>query len=176
MKFIFAFLLLLFHTTGKGQGKITKITNDDYSLRYDCYELIEKKLNSLDEIPYSMVDKFVFDIKSGKTISIRLDDVKYKTKLGFIFQSKDLGDTLHVYLLTLNKKILVSKKVTNDDYFLRYDPFRKSEDYFLVIQTKEKLDADSIAMTGCLGLVIVERVKKKGFRPMQKIRWEFEKN
>ncbi len=139
-----------------------------------CYELLANKLDSIDIIPYTLVDKFVYGFQSGKTISVKLSNVRYKQKLGFIFQSKDLGDTIDVYLMTLNRKLLASKTITNQDYFLRYDPFKKSENYFLIISTKQRLDSSKRPIKGCLGLVILERVKSKTFSKVQKIKWKIE--
>ena len=139
-----------------------------------CFELLYNKLDSIDIIPYSLVDKFVYGIQSGRTISIKLSDVKYKHKFGFIFQSKDLGDTIDVYLLTLNRKLLAHKVITNGDYFLRCEPVKKSENYFLIISTKQKLGTDKRPITGCLGLIILERVRSKTFGKVQKIKWKIE--
>jgi hypothetical protein len=140
-----------------------------------CHESLYKKLENIEEIPYVMVDKFVFDIKTGSTLAIKIDDVAYKTKLGFIFDSPNITDTLYVKLMTLNRKVLTSKKVTPNDYFLRHEPFRKSEYYFLLVETKKTFDSDNAPVTGCLGIAVLERVKKKAFKKLQKIEWVTEK-
>ena len=157
MKYVFLLivLLLLLPNTGSSQ----------------CFDLLEKKLNTFEKIPYEMVDRFVFDIPSSQPISIKIKDGKYKSKLGFMFQFNNLGDTLYVSLYTLNRKLLASKKITNDDCFLRYEPFIKSENYFLIVHTQKQPAADKQKTTGCLGLAIVERVKRKGLKEVQKITW-----
>lgn len=137
-----------------------------------CYELLDNRLKNIEDIPYSLVEKFVIDINSGKMVSIKVKNVEYKKKLGFIFQSKNLGDTLDVTLITLNRKVLAKKKITKIDDFLHYDPFRKSENYFLLIQTSTVLDtSNKKPLTGCLGLVVLERVKYKAFKKVQRIDW-----
>ena len=160
MKILFTFILFL----------VTHLSNSQ------CFEKLNARLDSIDDIPYVMEEKFVFDVKSGKLLFIKVKNVFYKTKLGFIFQSHNLGDTLDVTLMTLNKKILTRKKITNNDYFLRYEPFRKSENYFLSVQTKTQLDSNKRVIEGCLGVVIVERVSKKAFKSVQNIKWEVQKN
>lgn len=155
MRFIFFILLIFLPNLVKSQ----------------CYELLDQRLNNIGDIPYVMVEKFVFDLTSGKTKTIKINNVAYKTKLGFIFQSKNVGDTLDVSLLTLNRKVLTRKKLTKSDDFLRYEPFRKSEYYFLIIQTKPVLDSLNKPLSGCFGLAVVERVKKKTFKKLQKIEW-----
>jgi hypothetical protein len=137
-----------------------------------CYDLLSHKLDSVNTTPYAMVDKRVHEIISGKTIAIKLDDVKYKTKLAFLFQTYNLGDTLDVTLMTLNRKILVKKKITDTDFILRYDPFKKTENYFLIIKTQEEKDETSVVIKGCMGLVIMERVIKKPFKKVQDIKWK----
>lgn len=141
-----------------------------------CYELVDHSLENIGDIPYAMVDKFVFDVKSGKSVIIKIRNVEYKSKLGFLLLSNNLGDTIDVSLLTLNRKVLTRKRITNSDYFLRYEPFRKSENYFLSIQTKTLLDSNKRVLSGCLAVVVLERVKKKAFVPLQKIKWEIQKN
>jgi hypothetical protein len=141
------------------------------SVKSQCYELLDNRLDNIGDIPYVMVEKFVFDLTPGKTKIVKIKNVAYKTKLGFIFRSYNVGDTMDVSLLTLNRKVLTRRKLTNTDYFLRYEPFRKSEYYFLVIETKPKLDSLNKPVTGCVGLAVVERVKKKTFKKLQKIEW-----
>jgi hypothetical protein len=155
------FFFILFFTCLVGQSQ--------------CYELLENRLEQTGEIPYSMVDKLVLDVKSGRTISIKVRNVEYKTKLGFIFQSTNIGDTLDVSLITLNRKVLARKKITKDDDFLRYDPFRKSENYFLIVETKAVIDtSNKKPLTGCLGIAVLERVKRKALKKVQKIEWKRE--
>lgn len=139
-----------------------------------CYELLNKRLENIGDIPYVMVENFVLDVKTGQTIGVKIRNVAYKTKLGFIFDSYELGDTLDIGLYTLNRKLLTSKKITKDDYFLRYDPFRKSENYFLIIKTPLRLDSTKRPIVGCVGISVVERVKRKAFKKLQKIEWGVE--
>ena len=119
-----------------------------------------------------MTDVFVYNVPSRESVSIKIRGGKYKSKLGFIFQFDNLGDTLYVYLYTLNRKLLTSKIVTNDDCFLRYEPFIKSENYFLIIHMQKQPAADKQKTAGCLGLAVVERVKRKGLKKVQKITWK----
>lgn len=155
MKALFTLILFFLTLTTKSQ----------------CYELLNKRLENVGDIPYVMVENFVLDVKTGQTIGVKIRNVAYKTKLGFIFSSHELGDTLDIGLYTLNRKLLTSKKITKDDYFLRYDPFRKSENYFLFIKTPLRLDSTKKAVVGCIGISVVERVKKKAFKKLQKIEW-----
>lgn len=137
-----------------------------------CFELLSNRLEKIEEIPYSMVEKFFLDVKSGSLVSVKVQNVLYKTKLGFIFQSENLGDTLDVTLMTLNRKILTRKKITKDDDFLRHDPFRKSENYFLLIQTNAIIDTtNKKPIYGCMGIAVLERVKRKALKKVQKIDW-----
>ena len=144
--------------------------------RSQCFELLSEKLDSAGNVPYSLVDKFSYDIPSGKTISLKIRDVKYKSKLAFIFQWYDLGDTMDVTLMTLNWKVLARKTITKNDFILRYDPFKKSENYFLIVTTKVKLGDNKKPLTGCLGLAILERITKRPFKAIQKIDWKIEDN
>ena len=160
MKLVLTFLLFFISFISKSQ----------------CYELIDNRLNSIDDIPYALVERFVIESKSGKQISVKVKNVEYKTKLGFIIKSNNLGDTLDVTLMTLNKKVLAKKKITSTDDFLRHEPFRKSENYFMIIQTKALIDSTKQPVYGCLGIIILERVKKKTFSKVQKIEWIPQKN
>ena len=101
-----------------------------------CYELLSNKIDSMELIPYYLHDKLVDEVESGKTIVVTIRGVGYKSKRFFLFQQNDLGDTLDVSLVTLNKKVLARKYITKNDYILRCDPFRKSGNYFLIITTK----------------------------------------
>lgn len=160
MKLVLTFLLFFITFISKSQ----------------CYELINNRLNSIDDIPYALVERFVIESKSGKQINIKVKNVEYKTKLGFIIKSHNLGDTLDVSLITLNRKVLTQKKITNTDDFLRYEPFRKSDNYFIIIKTKAIIDSTRKPIDGCLGVIILERVKKKTFSKVQKIEWIPQKN
>ena len=137
-----------------------------------CYELLSNKLDSMDIIPYGLREKSVYNIPSGKTISLKIRDVKYKSKFAFLFQWHDLGDTMDVTLITLNWKVLARKTITKDDYILRYEPFKKSENYFLIVTTKVKLDSNKKPLTGCLGMAVLERIVKRPFKKIQKIGWK----
>ena len=139
-----------------------------------CYELLSNKLDSMDIIPYGLREKSVYNIPSGKTISLKILDVKYKSKFAFLFQWHDLGDTMDVTLITLNWKVLARKTITKDDYILRYEPFKKSENYFLIVTTKVKLDSNKKPLTGCLGMAVLERLVKRPFKQIQKIGWKVE--
>ena len=139
-----------------------------------CYELLSNKLDSMDIIPYGLREKSVYNIPSGKTISLKIRDVKYKSKFAFLFQWHDLGDTMDVTLITLNWKVLARKTITKDDYILRYEPFKKSENYFLIVTTKVKLDSNKKPLTGCLGMAVLERLTKRPFKQIQKIDWKNE--
>ena len=116
----------------------------------------------------------MYNIQSGKSISLKIYDVKYKSKLVFLFQWCDLGDTIDVTLITLNWKVLAKKTLTKNDYILRYDPFKKSEDYYLIVTTRVKLDDNKKPLTGCLGMAILERLTKRPFKQIQKIDWKVE--
>ena len=146
------------------------ITNSAFS---QCFDLLSNKLDSTDIIPYILYDKVVFEVTSGKTSYVKLLDVKYKTKLAFLFQSKDLGDTLKVSLVTLNRKVLASKLITRDDFYLRYQPMNRTENYFLIVETKPVLDEEKKPIKGCYGIAILERVTKKPFKSLQKIEWKY---
>ena len=139
-----------------------------------CYELLSNKLDSMDIIPYGLREKSVYNIPSGKSISLKIRDVKYKSKFAFLFQWHDLGDTMDVTLITLNWKVLARKTITKDDYILRYEPFKKSENYFLIVTTKVKLDSNKKPLTGCLGMAVLERLAKRPFKKIQKIDWKVE--
>ena len=45
-----------------------------------CYELLSNKLDSTENLPYGLREKSVYNIPSGKTISLKIRDVKYKSK------------------------------------------------------------------------------------------------
>jgi len=139
-----------------------------------CFELLSKRLDTIKNIPYGLHEKSVYDVPSGKSISIKIYDVKYKSKFAFLFQWHNLGDTMYVTLMTLNKKILARKIITKNDCMLRYEPFRKSENYFLIVTTGVKLDEDKKPLTGCLGVLILERLTKRPFKKIQKIEWKIE--
>jgi len=129
-------------------------------------------LEDLENIPYSLVDKIVYDVESGKTYSVKISNVQFKTKLGFLIQTYGIDDSIDVTLTTLNRKVLSRKIIKNDDCILRYEPFKKSENYFLLIKipfSKEK-------QKGCLGLLIMERITKRPFSKVQKIKWKFEES
>jgi len=145
------------------------ITNTLYS---QCFELLSKRLDSIENIPYGLHEKSVYDVPSGKTINLKISHVEYKSKFAFLFQWHDLGDTMYVTLMTLNKKILVRKTITKNDCILRYEPFRKSENYFLIVTTEVKLDEYQKPLTGCLGVAILERLTKRPFKKIQKIEWK----
>jgi len=134
-----------------------------------CHDLLSTKLENIEMIPYALYDKVVFQMKPGQTSYVKLNNVSYKTKLAFLFQSKDLGDTMRVSLITLNRKLLATKLITNDDCILRYQPVRKTENYFLKIESKSNSDSINI---GCCGIAILERVIKKPFKSIQKIDWK----
>ena len=106
------------------------ISNISYS---QCFELLSEKLNNLDILPYVLYNKIVYESTSGKTLYIKLDDLAFRTKLIFILQSNNLGDSLDVSLVTLNNKILNSKIITKKDCTLRCDPLKKTENYFLIV-------------------------------------------
>lgn len=137
-----------------------------------CFELLSNKIDSMEIIPYYLHDKLVDEVESGNTVVITISDVEYKSKRFFLFQQSDLGDTLDVALMTLNKKVLARKYITKDDYILRCDPFWKSGNYFLVITTKKKLDDINKPVIGCLGIAILERLTKRPFKKIQKIDWK----
>jgi hypothetical protein len=139
-----------------------------------CYELLSNKLDSTENLPYGLHEKAVYSIPSGKTISLKIRDVKYKSKFAFLFQWHDLGDTMDVTLVTLNWKVLARKTITKNDFILRYEPFKKSENYFLIVTTKVKLDSNKKPLTGCLGMAILERLTKRPFKKIQKIEWKIQ--
>jgi len=124
----------------------------------------------MEKIPYLLVDKKVLEIETDKSYSVKISDVKFKKKLIFLFQSNNIGDTIYVELVTLNRKILSKKTITNEDFILRYEPFRKSENYYLLIKTVKSKEKKK----GCLGLVILERVTNRPFKKIQKIEWKLE--
>ena len=145
------------------------ISNISYS---QCFELLSEKLNNLDILPYVLYNKIVYESTSGKTLYIKLDDLAFRTKLIFILQSNNLGDSLDVSLVTLNNKILNSKIITKQDCTLRCDPLKKTENYFLIVKSKPVLDEFKRPISGCLGIAVLERVKKRPFKTMQKIEWK----
>lgn len=157
MRIVFFFIFFFISFLGKTQ----------------CYESLSNRLENIENIPYAMVEKFFLDVKSGSSVSVKVQNVLYKTKLGFIINSVNLGDTLDVTLITLNRKVLARKKITKDDDFLRHDPFRKSENYFLIIQTSPIIDTSNHKpIYGCIGIAVLERVKKKALKKVQKIDWK----
>jgi hypothetical protein len=123
-------------------------------------------------LPYILYDKLVYDVQSGKSFYVKISDISYKTKLAFLFQSENLGDSLDVSLITLNWKVLSKKIITKDDFIIRYEPMKKSENYFLVIKSKPILDDFGKPISGCIGIAILERVTKKPFKSIQKIEWK----
>lgn len=137
-----------------------------------CFQLLANKLDSIEFLPYILYDKLVYDVKSGKSFYVKISDVSYKTKLAFLFQSENLGDSLDVSLITLNWKVLSNKIITKDDFILRYEPMKKSENYFLVIKSKPILNDVGKPISGCVGIAILERVTKKPFKSIQKIEWK----
>ena len=137
-----------------------------------CFELLSNKIDSMEIIPYYLHDKLEYAVESGNTVVVTISDVEYKSKRFFLFQQNDLGDTLDVALMTLNRKVLARKYITKNDYILRCDPFWKSGNYFLVITTKEKLDDINKPVIGCLGIAILERLTKRPFKKIQKIDWK----
>jgi hypothetical protein len=137
-----------------------------------CFQLLANKLDSVEILPYILYDKLMYDVKSGKSFYVKISDVSYKTKLAFLFQSENLGDSLDVSLITLNWKVLSKKIITKDDFILRYEPMKKSENYFLVIKSKPILNDVGKPISGCLGIAILERVTKKPFKSIQKIEWK----
>jgi hypothetical protein len=137
-----------------------------------CFQLLANKLDSIDIIPYALYDKLMYDVESGKSFYVKISDVSYKTKLAFLFQSENLGDSLDVSLITLNWKVLSKKIITKDDFILRYEPMKKSENYFLVIKSKPILNDVGKPISGCIGIAILERVTKKPFKSIQKIEWK----
>jgi hypothetical protein len=137
-----------------------------------CFELLANKLDSMEILPYILYDKLMYDVESGKSFYVKVSDVSYKTKLAFLFQSENLGDSLDVSLITLNWKVLSNKIITKDDFILRYEPMKKSENYFLVIKSKPILNDVGKPISGCIGIAILERVTKKPFKSIQKIEWK----
>lgn len=137
-----------------------------------CFQLLANKLDSIDIIPYALYDKLMYNVQSGKSFYVKISDVSYKTKLAFLFQSENLGDSLDVSLITLNWKVLSKKIITKDDFILRYEPMKKSENYFLVIKSKPILNDVGKPISGCIGIAILERVTKKPFKSIQKIEWK----
>ena len=146
------------------------ITNTSYS---QCFELLSNKLDSIDIIPYALYDRVVYDVESGKSFYVKISDVSYKTKLAFLFQSENLGDSLDISLITLNWKVLAKKIITKDDFILRYEPVKKSENYYLMIKSKPILNDIGKPISGCVGIAILERVTRKPFRSIQKIEWKY---
>ena len=138
-----------------------------------CFQLLANKLDSIDIIPYALYDKLMYDdVKSGESLHVIISDVSYKTKLAFLFQSENLGDSLDVSLITLNWKVLSKKIITKDDFILRYEPMKKSENYFLVIKSKPILNDVGKPISGCIGIAILERLTKRPFKQIQKIEWK----
>ncbi len=137
-----------------------------------CEDLISKKIKNFGDIPYGMINRDVYKSKSGEVVYITIPDVYYKSKLRFVFQSQNFGDTLDVSLVAINRRTLVRKKITNDDCVINYEPFNKSGHYFFVIQTKKVLDDEGKPIWGCVGLITLERVTRKPFRKLQKIEWK----
>ena len=138
-----------------------------------CFELLSNKLDSTKNMPYGLYLKSEYTVSAGKTVSIKISDVKYKSKLAFLFQwSSDLGDTVDVVLMTLNWKRLAKKTMTKNDCILRYEPFKKSENYFLIVTIPERLDNNKKPVTSCLGLAVLERLTKRPFKQIQKIEWK----
>ena len=134
-----------------------------------CFDILSKKLENLETIPYSLVDKKVYEVESGKSYIIKVSDVKFKTKLIFLIQTHGIVDSIDVTLTTLNWKILARKTINNDDCILRNEPFKKSENYFLLIKIPPSKDKKK----GCLGLLILKRETKRAFEKIQKIKWKF---
>jgi len=135
-----------------------------------CFDILSTKLDNLEVIPYSLVDKRVYDVESGKTYTVKISDVQFKTKLAFLIQTHGIADSIDVTLITLNWKVLSRKIVKNGDCILRCDPFKKSENYFLLI----KIPPTKEVQKGCLGLLILKRETKRAFKKVQKIEWKFE--
>lgn len=156
MKFIILLIAFLFMNFG-----VTKS---------QCFNLLSTKLDNIEKLPYSLIDKRVYDIKSGNIYSVKLSNISYKTKLAFLVQSFGVKDSVDVTLTTLNRRVLAKKLLTNEDCILRYEPFKKTENYFLLI----KIPYSQEKKIGCIGILILERVTKKPFTKIQKIEWKFE--
>jgi hypothetical protein len=139
-----------------------------------CFELLSKRLDSVSEmqIPYGLHEKAVYGVQTGRTVSLKIRNVKYRSKFAFVFQWHRLGDTVNVALVTLNWKTLARKTLTLHDCILRYEPFKKSENYFLIVTTRPRLDESKRPVTGCLGLAVLERLTKRPFKPVQRIVWK----
>jgi hypothetical protein len=143
-----------------------------YASFSQCDVLIRKKSKNLGDIPYVITKKEVYKTKSGQTVNITLSDIFFKAKHRFIFQSENLGDTLDVSLVAINRRTLLQKKITNDDCIIDYEPFIKSGHYFFVIKTKKVLNDENKPIEGCVGMIMLERVTRKNLRKLQRIKWE----
>jgi len=135
-----------------------------------CFDALSKKLDNIEAIPYSLFDKKVYEVESGKTYTVTISDVQFKTKFLFLIQTDGIPDSIDVTLSTLNWKVLAKKTFKNDDFILRCEPFKKSENYFLLI----KIPPTKEVQKGCLGLLILKRETKRAFKKLQKIEWKFE--
>ena len=155
MKLVLTLLLLLILNSANAQ----------------CFELLTNKLDSIQSKPYALVKKLEYQIESGKTLIVFLQNVEYRTKFTFLIQQSGLNDTLSVSLLTINRQVLNKKVLTREDPILRCNTLKKSGDYFLLITTKERVDEFNKPLWGCLGIVVLERRTSTRFRRLHSLKW-----
>ena len=134
--------------------------NDVFTLEAELIEIKEKPSIPIGEIGMNAFGKVPIFIDQGNMlrgiIAIGQQDVDYNELIPFdtvkmLGSSSDhiivdLGDTLKVSLITLNRHVLTKKLITKDDYMLRYQPMKKTENYFLMIETKQVLDEEKRAI------------------------------
>jgi hypothetical protein len=123
---------------------------------------IARNLEKLERIPYLLIDKTIYEIKSDCYIKIKGLRGNKKARLVFIMEG--FKNPIEVTMLTLNRHKLVKKTITKEDNTLSVIP-KKSETYYLLIDINE----DPRAGNKCIGLAILERTNQKRF---QKIIWE----
>ena len=130
-----------------------------------CNESISTKLSEMESIPYLLVDRNTCAFQPGKSFYISIKSIKYNTKYKFIFLLENLTNPVDVSIITLNKQVLKSKKITNEDNSINVI-FKKTETYFLTINTKPEANPETI---GCIGFATLERTSKRRY---QKLRWK----
>ena len=131
-----------------------------------CDNSIMGKLEDMETIPYLLIDKGAVEVEPGKSFTLPIRTEKQYTKYKFIFILEGLLNPVYVSIITLNRKVLIEKKITNTDNSIDII-FKKTEKYFIIINTKvEEKSEDS---SRCIGVVTLMRVSRRKY---QRIKWK----
>lgn len=118
-----------------------------------CYLLKKNNYKEIKKISYPLSDKLNLKIPVNTSVYIKIREVSYKEKLLFVFYFYNLGDTIEVKLVTLNRILITSKKITKKDNIFKTPPFKKSGTYFLFVKTYRLKNNDEDIL-GCVNLFI----------------------